>query len=226
MSSFAISNIKLLAGINNTLSPLKGSALAQLQSLEDAYIIVEGEEIAVFGRMNDIVSGKTVLPQNNIDATGKIVLPAWCDSHTHIVYAGSREAEFVDKIKGVSYAEIAAKGGGILMSAKQLAESSDDELFLMAQQRITGALNMGTANLEIKSGYGLTLEQELRILRVIKKLKEKSRSGIRSTFLGAHAFPAEYRNNREGYVDLLIEQMIPAVAREQLADYIDVFCEK
>jgi imidazolonepropionase len=130
MSSFAISNIKLLAGINNTLSPLKGSALAQLQSLEDAYIIVEGEEIAVFGRMNDIVSGKTVLPQNNIDATGKIVLPAWCDSHTHIVYAGSREAEFVDKIKGVSYAEIAAKGGGILMSAKQLAESSDDELFV------------------------------------------------------------------------------------------------
>jgi imidazolonepropionase len=226
MSSFAISNIKLLAGINNTLSPLKGSALAQLQSLEDAYIIVEGEEIAVFGRMNDIVSGKTVLPQNNIDATGKIVLPAWCDSHTHIVYAGSREAEFVDKIKGVSYAEIAAKGGGILMSAKQLAESSDDELFLTAHQRITGALNMGTANLEIKSGYGLTLEQELRILRVIKKLKEKSRSGIRSTFLGAHAFPAEYRNNREGYVDLLIEQMIPAVAREQLADYIDVFCEK
>ena len=162
----------------------------------------------------------TELPVNTI------VLPCWCDSHTHLVFSGSREEEFIDKIKGLSYSEIAAKGGGILNSAKKLNETSEDELFNLAWKRLEEVSKLGTGAIEIKSGYGLSLEGELKMLRVIKKLKEKSPLKIKATFLGAHAFPAAYKENHKGYIDCIINEMLPVIAKEKLADYIDVFCEK
>lgn len=195
-----------------------------LPSIHNAWLLMEDEDIAGFGSMSDLNTKN--IPANRIDATGKIVLPAWCDSHTHLVFAGSREDEFVDKIRGLSYAEIAARGGGILNSAKKLNETSEDQLFNEAYKRLKEASILGTANIEIKSGYGLTLDGEIKMLRVISKLKSKSRLTIRSTFLGAHAIPAEYKSNREGYISLIIDEMLPVIAREQLADYIDVFCEQ
>jgi imidazolonepropionase len=224
MASLLISNIKQLAGIRNVHDPLRGDALKQLPSINNAYVIIEEEEISSFGRMEDL--SQSNLPSQNIDASGKIVLPAWCDSHTHLVYAGSREEEFVDKIKGLSYAEIAARGGGILNSAKKLNDTSEDRLFNEAFARLNDAAVSGTGSIEIKSGYGLTLESELKMLRVIRKLKERSRLNIRSTFLAAHTYPPEFAGNHQGYIDIIINQMLPAVAREKLADYIDVFCEK
>jgi imidazolonepropionase len=164
-------------------------------------------------------------PDNVYDASEKIVLPGWCDSHTHLVYAGSRETEFVDKIRGLSYAEIASKGGGILNSAKKLADTSEEDLFNSAWQRLQEAAALGTTSIEIKSGYGLTVDSELKMLRVIKKLKEKSDLNIKSTFLGAHTYPLEFVNNHSGYIDLIINKMLPVIANEKLADYIDVFCE-
>ena len=155
----------------------------------------------------------------------KIVIPAWCDSHTHLVYAGSREGEFVDKIRGLTYAEIAARGGGILNSANKLREASEDALYNDAYRRLNEVVKCGTANIEIKSGYGLTLDSELKMLRVIKRLKESTRLTIKATFLGAHTIPVEYKDNREGYVSLIINGMLPAIQKERLADYIDVFCE-
>ncbi len=152
-------------------------------------------------------------------------MPAWCDSHTHLVFAGSREDEFVDKIKGLTYAEIAAKGGGILNSARKLNDVSEDSLFNDAYERLMKAASLGTANIEIKSGYGLTVESELKMLRVIKKLKERSSLTIKSTFLGAHTYPLEYSSNHQAYIDLIINEMLPVIAKEGLADYIDVFCE-
>jgi imidazolonepropionase len=160
-----------------------------------------------------------------VDASGRFVLPAWCDSHTHLVFPASREEEFVDKIKGLGYAEIAAKGGGILNSAAKLAETSDDELFNSAWKRLSQVAKQGTGAIEIKSGYGLTVEAELRMLRVIKRLRERSGLLIRSTFLGAHAYPLAYREDHEGYIQLIIEEMLPQIREEKLADYIDVFCE-
>lgn len=224
MASTVILNIKELAGISEATLPLRGKDLAKLTSIKNAYLLVEGEEIAGFGKMENLDTTK--IPSNQVDAHDKLVLPAWCDSHTHLVFTGSRETEFVDKIKGLTYAEIAAKGGGILNSAKKLNETSEDHLFIEAYTRLKDAVRMGTANFEIKSGYGLTLESELKMLRVIKKLKSRSRVSIRSTFLGAHAIPAAYSANREGYISLITDQMIPVIAREKLADYIDVFCEK
>src|SRR5439155_22836992 len=164
-------------------------------------------------------------PKSEIDASGQLVLPCWCDSHTHLVFAASREEEFVDKIKGMSYAEIAAKGGGILNSAKKLNETSEDELFNLAWQRLEEVSSFGTGAIEIKSGYGLSVEGELKMLRVIKKLKERSSLSIRSTFLGAHTYPLQYREDHLGYIDCIINAMLPVVAKENLADYIDVFCE-
>jgi imidazolonepropionase len=161
-----------------------------------------------------------------IDASGRLVLPAWCDSHTHLVYAGSREGEFVDKIRGLSYAEIAARGGGILNSARQLAAASEDRLFEDAWQRLQELMRLGTGAVEIKSGYGLTVDGELKMLRVIKRLKDRSPVSIKATFLGAHTYPPEYGEDHGGYIDLIIGQMLPVIAREGLADYIDVFCEK
>ena len=161
-----------------------------------------------------------------IDAGGKMVFPSFCDSHTHLVYAGSREAEFADKIRGLSYEEIAKRGGGILNSAKKLHQTSDNELYEQSLHRLNEIINLGTGAVEIKSGYGLNTEDELKMLRVIRKLKENTPAEIKSTFLGAHAVPEEYRNDREKYVDLVINEMIPLVAGEELAEYIDVFCDK
>jgi imidazolonepropionase len=221
MASTVITNIKELAGVHNAQEALRGKALSELASIKNAFLIIEGEDIASFGAMSELTSK----PENEIDASGSIVLPAWCDSHTHLVYAGSRENEFVDKIKGLSYSEIAARGGGILNSAKKLNETTEDQLFIEAYKRLNDAARYGTANIEIKSGYGLTLEGELKMLRVIKKLKEKSRLTIKATFLGAHAVPTSFNSDREGYIRLIIDQMLPAIARDHLADYVDVFCE-
>jgi imidazolonepropionase len=160
-----------------------------------------------------------------IDASGQFVLPSWCDSHTHIVFAGSRENEFVDKIKGLTYAEIAANGGGILNSATLLNQTSEEELFQLAQERLESLMRLGTGAIEIKSGYGLSVASELKILRVIKKLKENSKLIIKSTFLGAHTFPIQFKDNRERYIDQIIKEMLPVISKEKLADYIDVFCE-
>ncbi|HUQ66145.1 MAG TPA: imidazolonepropionase [Flavitalea sp.] len=224
MASTIITNIKLLAGINNATEPLRKNDLAKLNSIDQAYVVIEGEEISDFGKMEELKIKK--IPSNVIDASGKIVLPAWCDSHTHLVFAGSREEEFVDKIRGMSYAEIAQKGGGILNSAKKVNDATEEQLFLEAYKRLNEAAACGTANIEIKSGYGLSLEGELKMLRVIKRIKNSSRLTIKSTFLGAHAIPAEYKDNRQAYISLIIDEMLPKIKDEQLADYIDVFCEK
>ena len=223
MSSTLISNIQLLTGIGNPLQPLRGKDLATLSSIENAYLIIEDDEIAAIGAMHELQTKNLQL--RTIDAKNQIVLPAWCDSHTHIVFAASREDEFVDKIKGLSYADIAAKGGGILNSAKKLHDASEDELFRSAWLRLQEIAKLGTGAVEIKSGYGLSVESELKMLRVIKKLREKSNLLIKSTFLGAHTYPLQYKEDHKGYIDLVINEMLPVIAAENLADYIDVFCE-
>jgi imidazolonepropionase len=208
---------------NNSL--LRGAQLMNLPIIENAFLLVEDEQIVSYGHMQELELLVPHLPEVTINKSGASVLPAWCDSHTHLVYAGSREHEFVDKLKGLSYAEIAAKGGGILNSAHKLQEASEDELFLQAWARLQEISKLGTGAVEIKSGYGLTVESELKMLRVIKKLKSKSSVTIKSTFLGAHTFPVAFRENHEGYIRLIIEEMLPVIAAEKLADYIDVFCE-
>jgi imidazolonepropionase len=165
------------------------------------------------------------LPTHTIDADGQFVMPTWCDSHTHIVFARTREEEFIDKIRGMSYADIAARGGGILNSANKLNEASEDELFNSAWKRLEEVSRLGTGAIEIKSGYGLTVEGELKMLRVIKKLKERSSLSIKSTFLGAHTYPVAFKENHQGYIDSIINDMLPVIANEGLADYIDCFCE-
>jgi imidazolonepropionase len=186
---------------------------------------VEDGRIADYGSMDDIPFSITDFTLR-YSAEGRCILPSYCDSHTHLVFAGSREDEFVDKIKGLSYSEIAARGGGILNSARKLRETSEEALFQQSFKRLQEVMRLGTGAIEIKSGYGLTVEDELKMLRVIRRLKEKSPIPVRSTFLGAHAFPEEFKDNREGYIKLIIEEMLPAIQREGLADYIDVFCEK
>ena len=220
-----IINIKQLVNIREESLLLKGKALKELPCIENAYLLIEDGIIAEYGAMQSI-QPSTLNIQNKIDVSGQFILPAWCDSHTHIVFAESREAEFVDKIKGLSYAAIAAKGGGILNSAQKLNETSADELFNRAWQRLQAISKLGTGAVEIKSGYGLSVEGELKMLRVIKKLKEKSNLSIKSTFLGAHSYPLAYRENHQGYIDLIINEMLPIIAQEKLADYIDVFCEE
>ena len=222
MATQIFTNISLLANTRNESHQLRGHELSNLPTIENAYLVVEDDVIAEFGVMEDC---KYSAAQCRSLIKDCIVLPCWCDSHTHIVFSGSRETEFVDKIKGESYADIAAKGGGILNSAKKLNESSEDELFNSAWTRLNEISMLGTGAVEIKSGYGLSLEGELKMLRVIKKLKDKSPIKIKSTFLGAHAFPQEYKEDHSGYVDLLIKEMLPVIAKEKLADYIDVFCE-
>jgi imidazolonepropionase len=218
-----ISNIKELLQVRyNLLDKVSGSEMKILPTIKNAYVIIKNDMIFDFGEMEKIPS----LPADKtIDATGKIVLPAWCDSHTHIVFAGDRESEFVDRINGLTYEEIANKGGGILNSAKKLQETPEEELFIQASKRVEEVMALGTGAIEIKSGYGLTLEAELKMLRVIKKLDSTYPIEIKATFLGAHAFPSKYKDNREAYVDLICEKMIPAIANENLAEYIDVFCE-
>ena len=225
MASLIITNVKVLAGIGHSPLPKRGKELAILDSMENAYVIVEDGFISSYGSM-DTLKHDPASFTSAIDAKDQTILPAWCDSHTHLVFATTREEEFVDKIKGASYAEIAAKGGGILNSARKLNDAPEDELFNSAWSRLQSLIKLGTGAIEIKSGYGLSVDGELKMLRVIKKLKERSPIPVRATFLGAHTFPVEYRDNHEGYIRLIIDEMLPVVAADNLADYVDVFCEK
>ena len=222
MPTRLIYNIGQIAGVHSTSQPLRGPALASLPAIENAWLLIEGDRIAEFGTM----SRTPPATKESVDAGGGTVLPAWCDSHTHLVFAGSRESEFVDKIKGLSYAEIAARGGGILNSARLLADTPEEVLFAEAWRRLEEIAGMGTGAVEIKSGYGLTVGAELKMLRVIKRLKERSSLSIKTSFLGAHTYPPEYKDDHQGYIDLIIGEMLPVIARDGLADYIDVFCEQ
>lgn len=224
MATTLVTNIKLLVNTLEENKLLRGKDLARLPCIENAYVIIEDGIITGTGSSNEIQHPASKF-SHIIDAEGQMVLPAWCDSHTHLVFAASREEEFVDKIKGLSYADIAAKGGGILNSARKLNAASENELFTKAWKRLEEVSKQGTGAIEIKSGYGLTVEGELKMLRVIKKLKEKSALPIKATFLGAHTYPLEYKDNHKGYIDLIINEMLPVIAKEKLADYIDVFCE-
>jgi imidazolonepropionase len=219
-----ISNIKQLVGVREESELLRGKELSDLPCIENAYLLVEDGIIAEYGVMSNLKLQTSNFKQT-FDASGQFVLPCWCDSHTHLVFAASREEEFVDKIKGMSYEEIAAKGGGILNSAKKLNVMNEDELFDISWERLHEVIKLGTGAIEIKSGYGLTVEGELKMLRVIKRLKERSPIPIKSTFLGAHTYPLEYKEDHKGYIDLIINEMLPIIAKEKLADYIDVFCE-
>jgi len=224
-----IKNIKCLVQTEDiTRIKVSGKEMSDLNIINDAYLFISNGLIIDFGRMNDTGISK-ILVQNPriqiIDAAGKFVFPSFCDSHTHLVYAGSREIEYTDKIRGLSYSEIAKRGGGILNSAKKLHETSEDELFAQSINRVNEIISLGTGAVEIKSGYGLNLQDEIKMLRVIKRIKETSPIEVKATFLGAHAVPEEFRNNRGKYVDLIINEMIPVVASEELADYIDVFCD-
>jgi len=224
-----IINIKELVGINESGIPLhRGEAMGRLHTIRDAFLYIEKGLILEFGKMEHLFIPEEWKKKGIkvIDATGKLVFPSFCDSHTHIVYAGSREIEYVDKIKGLSYEEIAKRGGGILNSAKRLHDASETELISQALERLEEIIWTGTGAVEIKSGYGLNTEDELKMLRVIRELKRLSPVTIKSTFLGAHAVPPEYRGKQHEYVDMVINEMIPQVAAEELADYIDVFCDK
>ena len=224
-SSVIIINIQQLVNVREETMLLKGQALANLPCIENAYLLLEDGFIIDYGPMYELELKIPQLPKNIIDAGGCYILPAWCDSHSHIVFAASRENEFIDKIKGESYAEIAAKGGGILNSAQKLNDATEDELFSSAWKRLEEISKLGTGAIEIKSGYGLTVEGELKMLRVIKKLKEKSSLSIKATFLGAHTYPLQFKQDHTGYIDSLVNDMLPVIAQEKLADYIDVFCE-
>jgi imidazolonepropionase len=218
-----LTNIKELLQVRNKgIEMLKGIEMAELPALNNAWLLIEDNIIVDFGPMAKC----PVMPEAQIiDATGKTVLPAWCDSHTHIVYAGNREQEFVDRINGLSYEEIANRGGGILNSAAKLNEITEEELFQQSRVRLEEVMKQGTGAVEIKSGYGLTVEGELKMLRVIKRLQQEYPIAIKATFLGAHAFPKEYKENHSGYIDLIVNEMLPAIAKEKLADYIDAFLE-
>ncbi|HEX8270318.1 MAG TPA: imidazolonepropionase [Flavobacterium sp.] len=217
-----IINIKELLQIRDaSVTKVSGKEMAVLPSIKNAFLLINDDLIEDFGQMSKCPATADQI----IDASGKIVLPTWCDSHTHIVYAGNREQEFVDRINGMTYEEIANRGGGILNSAKKLNETSEDEIYEQSKNRLEEVMKLGTGAVEIKSGYGLSLEGELKMLRVIKRLKESYPIAIKATFLAAHAFPTEFKNNQQGYIDLIINEMLPAVANESLAEYIDVFCE-
>lgn len=219
-----ISNIRQLVNTREESKLLRGKELSVLPCIENAFVVIEDGIIAEYGAMPNLKHQIADFKQA-IDASGQFILPCWCDSHTHLVFPASREDEFVDKINGMSYADIAAKGGGILNSAKKLNEMSEDELFNVSWKRLVEVSKLGTGAIEIKSGYGLTVENELKMLRVIKKLKERSSLFIKATFLGAHTYPLEYKENHQGYIDLIINEMLPVIAKEKLADFIDVFCE-
>ncbi|MEY3503825.1 MAG: hypothetical protein RL349_416 [Bacteroidota bacterium] len=222
-----IKNIKGLVQAGEELpAVLRGKQMNQLALIENAYLALEDNEVIAYGPMNEWPGITDWRDVEVIDATNCFVLPAFIDSHTHTVFAASREEEFVDRIHGLTYEEIAAKGGGILNSAKKLNQMSEEALYDAALDRIHQIIATGTGALEIKSGYGLSLEGELKMLRVIQKLKQNAPIQIKATFLGAHAIPAEFKNDRSGYIKLLIEELLPLIAQENLADYIDVFCER
>jgi len=225
-----IENIKKLVQVeDNPVTMVKGSDMSKVTSVDDAFLFIEEGKIAAFGKMENLSDSQYFWNGKEfevIDATGKMVFPSFVDSHTHLVYPSSREIEYVDKIKGLSYEDIAKRGGGILNSAKKMQEISEEELLQDALKRLNEIITYGTGAVEIKSGYGLSFDAELKMLRVIKKLKKMSPLTIKSTFLGAHAVPLEYRGRQTEYVDLVINEMLPQVALEGLADYIDVFCDK
>jgi len=219
-----ITNIKQLVQVrDNNVTVVKGNDMKTLPILENAYLLIEHDTIVEYGSMDDF---ETIEADQTIDATGKVVLPAWCDSHTHIVYAGDRSPEFVDRINGLSYEDIANRGGGILNSAETLQNTSEDDLYEQSLGRLNSVMKLGTGAVEIKSGYGLTVDAELKMLRVIKRLKKSSKAKIKATLLAAHAIPKAYKDNTDGFIDLVVNEMIPKVAHENLAEYIDVFCEK
>ena len=218
-----IINIKELIQVRkNGILKVSGAEMNELPTIKNSYLLIENNIISDYGEMKNC---PTISVDSTIDATGKMVLPTWCDSHTHIVYAGNREQEFVDRINGMTYEEIANRGGGILNSAKKLNETSEEELYNQSKNRLEEVMKMGTGAVEIKSGYGLSVQGELKMLKVIQKLKANYPIEIKATFLGAHAFPTEFKENHQGYIDILINEMLPAIANENLADFIDVFCE-
>lgn len=221
-----LTNIKSLCQVEDGAERKKrvsGKEMATVATIDHAWLLVENGLIHSFGEMKDI-------PEINADQTlelsGQMVLPAWCDSHTHLVFAGPRDQEFEDRIKGLSYEEIARRGGGILNSAKKLNETNEEELYEQSYSRLQQVISRGTGAIEIKSGYGLSLEGELKMLRVIKKLKENADVPIKANFLAAHAYPVDYKQNHEGYLNLIINEMLPIISAEGLADYMDVFCEE
>lgn len=216
-------NIKELIQVRD-LEVLKvsGTAMKILPTLKNAFLLVEDNTIIDYGLMQNAPNSI----DNVIDCNGKMILPTWVDSHTHIVFAGNREQEFVDRIKGLTYEEIANKGGGILNSAKKLQETSFEDLYQQSAKRLEEVMTLGTGAIEIKSGYGLTVDSEIKMLSVIKKLKENYSIPIKSTFLGAHALPTEFKNNKQEYIDLIIQEMLPKITKENLVDFIDIFCEK
>ena len=223
--SILITNIKELIQVENQAKKwVSGKDMAKIETIKNAWLLTKGDKIVDFGNMNELP--KDIKATEAIDATNKMVYPSFVDSHTHLVYPESREIEYVDKINGLTYEEIAERGGGILNSAKKMADISEDQLFEDALKRLNTIIKYGTGAVEIKSGYGLNLQAELKMLRVIKRLKEISPLEIKSTFLGAHAIPAEYKGRQDDYVSMIINDMLPVVAKEQLADYVDVFCDK
>jgi len=222
--SILITNIKQLLQVHSSNTTIvKGSAMKELPILENAYIYIEHDTIIEYGKMEDY---DTIEADTVIDATGKIVLPSWCDSHTHVVYAGNRTSEFVDRINGLTYAEIANKGGGILNSAKVLQNTSEDELYEQSIKRLNAIIAMGTGAVEIKTGYGLTVDAELKMLRVIKRIKQESLAKIIPTLLAAHAIPEEFRSKKQDYIKYITQELIPKAAELNITNYIDVFCEE
>ena len=223
MANILFKNIKELLQVREqTKRPIPGLEMKSLPTIKKAFLIVEDDKILDFGEMKDC-------PEKSFDGvkdlSGQIVLPSWCDSHTHIVYAGNREGEFIDRINGLSYEEIAKKGGGIVNSASTLQNTSEEDLYNQSKQRLEEVIGLGTGAIEIKSGYGLTPEAELKMLRVIKRLKENYSIPIKSTFLAAHALPKEYKERKEDFINLMLNEVLPIVKEEELAEYIDVFCE-
>ncbi len=226
MSKILIKNIKELIGTTSSNTLLKkGKEMNQLNTIENAFLAIEDGKIADFGPMSELHGITDWSDLQVIDCEGKMVFPSWCDSHTHIVFAAPREGEFVDRINGLTYEEIGLKGGGILNSARRLQETSEEQLYQDALKRVNEVAKLGTGAIEIKSGYGLTLDAEIKMLRVIKRLKETTPLTIKANFLGAHAIPTAYKENRTAYIDLIINEMLPIIEQENLADYIDVFCE-
>ncbi len=224
MSNLLLTNIKQLVGVHGNNKLLRGKELAQLPFIENAYLLLEDGYIVAFGKMQEVTHLQIPI-SDTLNLQNQLVLPTWCDSHTHLVFAASRENDFIDKLKGLSYAEIAANGGGILNSAKLLNETSEDVLFNIAWQRLQEIIALGTGAVEIKSGYGLCVAGELKMLRVIQKLKKKSPIPIKASFLGAHTYPLEFKENHQAYIQIVINEMLPIIAKENLADYVDVFCE-
>lgn len=226
MSKIFIKNIKQLVQVEDAPKTwVAGADMKNLATIDNAYLAIEDDKIVAFGKMEDWPGITDWRDLEVIDADGKMVFPSWVDSHTHIVFAAPREGEFVDRINGMTYEEVAARGGGILNSARKLAGMSEEQLIKDALGRLNEIMWHGTGAVEIKSGYGLSVEAELKMLRVIKKLKALSPLTIKANFLGAHAFPTEYKDDREGYIDLIINEMLPTIKEEGLAEFIDAFCE-